>query len=213
MKFNEKLLNYVLNKLELRWSPKQISQQLKKDYPNDEDMRVSHECIYEYIYLHSKKSLRACLRGKLRQKKAKRGRPRKKSEEKRGKIKDAISIEERPEEVNSREVPGHWEGDLIIGKDHKSAIGTLAERTTRTLIIVPLKSFDAKTVRKEFEKAFTSIPKQMKKTLTYDNGKEMSEHKAFTKNTKIKSILYSSIQSMGTTYKRKHKWPNSRLLS
>lgn len=183
---NKKLLNYILEKLDLRWSPQQISQQLKKDFPNDESMRVSHECIYQYIYLASKKGLRACLSGKLRQKKKKRGRPRKKSEEKRGRIPDAISIEERPKEVDDRMVPGHWEGDLIIGKDHKSAIGTLTERTTRTLIIVPLKSYDATTVRKRFEEEFATIPLQMKKTLTYDNGKEMSEHKLFTSNSKIK---------------------------
>lgn len=88
-------------------------------------------------------------------------------------------------EVLGREIPGHWEGDLIIGKNHESCLGTLAERTTRTILLIPLKNKNAETVRKGFEKAFRKLPKIMKKSLTYDNGTEMSEHKMFTKNTKV----------------------------
>ncbi len=105
--------------------------------------------------------------------------------DKRTTIKDSVRIDERPEEVKGIEIPGHWEGDLIMGKDRAGAIGTLVERTTRTIIIVPLKARDAATVRKAFEKEFKSLPKQMKKTLTYDNGSEMAQHKLFTRNTKI----------------------------
>jgi len=179
---NTLLRSYVEKKLNLRWSPEEISRRLEMDYPEDTQMRVSHESIYSFIYLRSKKGLREC----LRQAKKKRGRPRAGAKDKRGKIPDAISIEERPAEVEGREIPGHWEGDLIVGKGHKSAIGTLAERTTRSVIIVPLQGMDAHTVRKAFEKAFATIPRQMKKTMTYDNGKEMSEHKLFTANSKVK---------------------------
>lgn len=105
--------------------------------------------------------------------------------DKRTTIQDPVRIDERPGEVKGRLIPGHWEGDLIMGKDRASAIGTLNERSSRTVIIVPLKARDAASVRKAFEKEFKTIPRQMKKTLTYDNGTEMAQHKLFTSNTKI----------------------------
>ena len=103
----------------------------------------------------------------------------------RGKIADMLSIEERPKEVEDRSVPGHWEGDLIIGKYKRSAIGTLVERTTRYTIIVPLKAKDAESVRLAYAREFQKLPKEIAKTLTYDQGKEMSEHKQFTIDTGI----------------------------
>lgn len=178
------LENYVLEKLKLRWSPDQISVTLKKLFPTDKTMNVSHETIYLYIYLHCKKELKTELIQQLRQKRKTRGNF--KTAAVRGiKIKDRITIDERPEEVMGREIPGHWEGDLIIGKNHESCIGTLAERTTRTVIIIPLKNKNAATVRKAFENEIKKLPKLMKKSLTYDNGTEMSEHKMFTQNTKV----------------------------
>ena len=147
-------------------------------------MNVSHETIYFYIYLHSKSHLKKELIDSLRQKKKTRG-PARSKESKDIKIKDRISIDERPQELIGREIPGHWEGDLIIGKDHKSAIGTLVERSTRAVILVHLKDKNAETVRKAFEKEFKKLPKLMKKSLTYDNGTEMAQHKLFTKNTKV----------------------------
>ena len=176
---------YVMKKLQLRWSPEQIAQRLREEYPGNRQMRISHETIYLYIYLHAKKTLRQELISHLRKEKKKRSRPRS-SESKRGKIPGAVSIDERPAEALGRQIPGHWEGDLIMGKDHQSALGTLAERTTRTIILVPLRAFDATSVRKGFEKEFTRIPLRMKRTLTYDNGKEMSQHRLLTKNTKVK---------------------------
>jgi IS30 family transposase len=181
----EALGEYVLEKLELRWSPRQISMKLKKEFPEDKDMQISHETIYLYIYLHAKKELKNSLIAQLRQERKYRGNVRR-GADKRSKIADAISIDERPEEVKGREIPGHWEGDLIVGKEHASAIGTLVERTTRAIILVPLKALDATTVRAAFEKEFKTIPAQMKLTMTYDNGSEMAQHKLFTKNTKIK---------------------------
>ena len=96
-----------------------------------------------------------------------------------------ISIHERTKEVEDRIIPGHWKGDLIVGKDHKTAMGTIVERTTRTVILVPLKKRDAESVRKAFAKELKSLPKQMTLSMTYDQGKEMSEHKLFTEETNM----------------------------
>lgn len=178
------LQSFVHEKLALRWSPDQISVTLKRLFPNDKTMNVSHETIYLYIYLHCKKELKAELISQLRQSRKTRGNFKTRAVLE-PKIKDRVSIDERSEEVLGREIPGHWEGDLIIGKDHKSCLGTLVERTTRTIILVPLKNKNAETVRKAFQKEMLKLPKTMRKTLTYDNGTEMSEHKLFTKNTKI----------------------------
>lgn len=178
------LRSYIFAKLELRWSPEQISYALRAEYPDDKNMHISHESIYRYVYLHAKKSLRETLIAQLRREKKARGGVRKDADG-RGKIQGAISIDERPEEVKGRLIPGHWEGDLVIGKDHKSAIGTIVERTTRTIIIVPLTGMDATTVREAFEAEILAIPQQMRKTMTYDNGKEMTQHQTFTKNTKV----------------------------
>lgn len=178
------LEKYVLQKLGLRWSPWQIHITLQRTFPQNKSMQISHEAIYLYIYLHSKKELKNLLISELRQKRKYRGNVRR-GLDKRTTIQDPVRIDERPEEVKGREIPGHWEGDLIMGKDRSSAIGTLVERTTRTIIIVPLKARDAATVRKAFEQEFKTIPRQMKKTLTYDNGTEMAQHKLFTKHTKI----------------------------
>ena len=184
MNQNKELFNYVKDKLNLFWSPQQIHMQLKKDYPDNAAMRIAVETIYFYIYVHAKPELKAALIEQLRQKRKYRGNVRR-GRDKRTTIAGKISIEERPEEVKGRLIPGHWEGDLIMGKDRQSAIGTINERSSRTVILVHLKARDAESVRRAFEKEFKSIPAQMKKTMTYDNGTEMAQHKLFTKNTKI----------------------------
>lgn len=181
---NPDLEKYVLEKLSFHWSPWQIHISLQRKFSENKAMQISHEAIYLYIYLHTKKELKSLLISELRQKRKCRGNVRR-GTDKRTTIQDPVRIDERPEEVKGRQIPGHWEGDLIMGKERASAIGTLVERTTRTIIIVPLKARDATTVRKAFEKEFKTIPKQMKKTLTYDNGTEMAQHKLFTKHTKI----------------------------
>jgi len=178
------LLDYIHFHLRKKWSPEQISLSLKKQFPKDKRMQVSHETIYFYVYLHSKKSLKEELIKSLRQKRKTRG-PRHTRAVRDVKISDRVSIDERPPEVAGREIPGHWEGDLIIGKEHKSAIGTLVERSTRAVILVHLKNKEAETVRKAFEQEFKKLPELMKKSLTYDNGTEMAQHKLFTKNTKV----------------------------
>lgn len=174
----------VFSKLDLHWSPEQIHLYLKKEYPHNPAMQISMESIYFYIYIHAKPELKKILISQLRQKRNYRGNVRR-GVDKRTTIKDPVRIDERPEEVKGRLIPGHWEGDLIMGKDHASAIGTLNERSSRTVIIVHLKAKDATAVRKAFEKEFKSIPAQMKKSLTYDNGSEMAQHKLFTKNTQV----------------------------
>jgi len=185
----EHLLAFVLSGLRCRWSPREIVKRLEMTYPQDKNMRISHEAIYQYVYVlprgSLKKELLSCLRQerKYRRKKSRR---RGKTEETRGKIADMLSIEERPKEVEDRIIPGHWEGDLIMGKYKRSALGTLVERTTRYTLLVPLGvNKDAGSVRKAYVKAMCTIPKELTKTLTYDQGKEMSEHKRFTIDTGI----------------------------
>lgn len=182
---NPKLKNFVYSRLELHWSPKQISNALKQFYPFDSTMQISHESIYFHIYIQPKKEVEKLLISQLRQKRKYRGNVRR-GADKRTTIKDPIRIDERPTEVLTREIPGHWEGDLVLGKNRESAIGTLVERTTRFLIIVPLKKKDSTTVRKAFEKEFRKLPDNLKLSLTYDNGTEMAQHKTFTKNSKVK---------------------------
>ena len=112
----------------------------------------------------------------------------------RQRIQDLISISERPKEVRDRIIPGHWEGDLLLGKNNASAMGSLVERTTRLTLLVPLTAKDAFTVRKAFAQAFMRIPQKFKKTLTYDRGSEMKQHKLFTEDAKIK-VFFADPQS------------------
>lgn len=184
---DNRMREYVLERLNEEWSPQEISERIKMDYPIDMTMRISHEAIYRYIYVLPRGELKQTLIKALRQgRKYRRKQKKGKSEETRGKIANMLSIEERPAEVADRSVPGHWEGDLILGKYKRSALGTLVERTTRYTILVPLgDKKDAETVRKAFAEAFQSVPVELKKSLTYDQGKEMSEHQQFTIDSKI----------------------------
>lgn len=193
---NGRLLAYVIEKiLKERWSPQQIAERLKIEYPNDMEMRVSHETIYTYVYCLARGSLKKELRAALRQQKSKRGRPRPAGErQQHDRIPDLVSIEERPIEVEDRIIPGHWEGDLVMGKGNHSAIGTLVERTTRTVILVPVESKQAEHVAERFAEELASLPQQMKLTLTYDRGSEMARHMLFTEQTKMK-VYFANPQS------------------
>jgi IS30 family transposase len=189
LEHNVELKSFVLAKLKKCWSPDQIARELTQVYPDDMSMRVSHEAIYTYIYILPRGSLKKELLSYLRQQKKyrrRKGKNQARKEEKRGSIPEMISIEERPKEVENRTIPGHWEGDLILGKYKRSALGTIVERTTRTVILVPLVNKDAESVRKGFAREMKKLPKQMKLSLTYDQGKEMAQHKLFTKETKMK---------------------------
>lgn len=181
------LRKVVITGLRKEWSPREIVETLKKEYPLDMTMRISHEAIYRYIYVLPRGTLKQTLIKGLRQEHKYRRKHKQigDPEETRGKIADMLSIDERPKEVEDRSVPGHWEGDLIIGKYKRTAIGTLVERTTRYVILVPLKAKDAASVREAYVREFKKIPREIAKTLTYDQGKEMSEHKQFTIDTGI----------------------------
>lgn len=182
---NPKLKSFIHGQLKQYWSPEQIAAELKILYPHDKTMRVSHETIYQYIFVLARGRLREELKSYLRHRNRP-GQARGQNHRKSSVIKDFISIKERPEEVANRTVPGHWEGDLIIGKDRASALGTLVERMTRATILIPLKGKDAPSVRKAFSKELKSLPKQMKLSLTYDRGSEMSEHQLLARNVKMK---------------------------
>jgi IS30 family transposase len=184
---NKALRIYVIKHLRLLWSPEQIAARLKLLYPDDMSMRVSHETIYTYVYCLARGELKKELIATLKQQRTSRERPRgKNGRAKHSPIPDLVSIEERPKEVEDRIIPGHWEGDLIIGEGGHSAIGTLVERTSRALILVPLKSKQADHVATAFAKELQRLPEQMKLSLTYDRGSEMARHKLFTKATTMK---------------------------
>jgi len=180
-----RLRNEVIYRItELKHSPEQVSKRLKLEYPADTTMHISPETIYRYIYIHAKGELRYALLKSLR-------RPRKgykkgqKRLELRGQIPNMVSIDERPSEIENRLIPGHWEGDLIVGKGHRSALGTLTERSLRYTLLVPLENLTANHVAEKFAEAFKTIPADYRKSMTYDQGKEMSRHLMFTELTNM----------------------------
>jgi len=154
------LQKLVIRKLKLRWSPQQIDGYLKRKFPKNKDMQVSHESIYKYIYTVARGALKKELISYLRYSKSKR-KSNVGSRKSSIRIKDRISIDYRPKEVDDRVVPGHWESDLIIGKDRKTAIGTIVERKTRFTILVPLKNRTAVEVRKAFARELKKLPKEL----------------------------------------------------
>lgn len=181
------LRGYVLAGLRQHWSPEQIAYRLSVDHPNDATMQISHEAIYSYLYVLPRGVLRKELLECLRRPRTYR-RPRSRREDRRGQIADMLSIEERPAEVASRTVPGHWEGDLIVGAHGRSAVGTLVERSIRYTLLAPLTAKDATTVRQAFSDEIKTLPLQLRRSMTYDQGKEMSQHKLFTQDTQM--IVY-----------------------
>lgn len=183
---NESLWRYVVNGLRHQWSPDQIAKVLAREYPNDTTMRIAPDTIYTTVYVLPKgalkKELLSCLR---REHKRRYHRRSAKQPVNQRKLANMVLIDKRPPAVNERIVPGHWEGDLLIGKNRQSAMGSLTERTTRTTILVPLKNRTAMEVRKAFARELKKIPEQMRLTLTYDQGREMAEHQLFAKQTKM----------------------------
>jgi len=175
------LLELVHEKIiKLHWSPEQISGYLKQD---KRLRQVSYESIYRYIYAIEDQDERLIWIQALRHKKKKRY-SRKGKVEKRGKIPGRVSIHDRPKHIEEREEGGHWEGDLIIGRNHASAIGTIVERKSRFTLIVHLPTEKtSEFVVKGFSDEFDKIPEELKKSLTYDNGTEMTQHKKITELT------------------------------
>jgi len=178
-----RLCAYVQEKLSCRerWSPEQISRRLRLDFPDDERMRISHEAIYQALYVQGRGGLRRELTACLRTGRAVR-RPRR-TVETRGKrqIPPELMISERPAEVADRAVPGHWEGDLIIGTNSGSAIGTLVERTTRFVMLLHLPhDHGAEAVRDAILATIVTLPDAMRRTLTWDQGVELAKHAEIT---------------------------------
>jgi IS30 family transposase len=182
---HDRLRRAVLTLLAQRWSPEQIAHGLPQRYPDDPTMRISHEAIYTYLYVLPRGALKRELARYLRRRHRFR-RPRKVRLCSRPIGQDLVSMEERPAEVADRTVPGHWEGDLLVGHANASALGTLVERTTRFTLLVPLKAKDAVTVRQAFAREVRTLPAQLRRSLTYDQGSEMREHRLFTKQTKMR---------------------------
>jgi IS30 family transposase len=172
---NARLRDWVQARLEERWSPEQVSVMLKQQFPDEPEMRVSHETIYQSIYVQGRGALRRELAACLRTGRALR-KPRRHGGERRGRIKDMVMISERPAEADDRAVPGHWEGDLIIGTG-SSAIGTLVERSTRFVLLLHLPSgHGADAVAAAMTGAMAGLPAALRRSLTWDQGHEMAFH-------------------------------------
>lgn len=173
---SERLRMVVQDQLEAEHSPEQISARLKIDYPDDVEMRVSHEAIYQALYVQGRGGLRRDLHTRLRTGRALR-KTRRSTGERRGKIPGMVLISERPPEVEDRAVPGHWEGDLITGTQNKSAIGTLVERATGFTMLLHLPdTHGADAVQEAMILAMADLPEALRRTLTWDQGVEMSNH-------------------------------------
>lgn len=183
---NERLLGAVKTKLNLRWSPHQIAQYLKSAYDTS-DMHISAESIYTYVYVFLRRDLRAEFTNQLHLGHKKRRTRGKSAKGQTSNLKDMVLIDERPAEVNDRLVPGHWEGDLMIGGGkEQTALGTLVERKTRYTKLVRLKNKTAEEVRKKFARAVKGLPKELRLSMTYDQGREMAQHQLFTEETEMK---------------------------
>lgn len=168
----------VERRLAERWSPQQIAARLRIDFPDDTEMRVSHETIYRSLYLQTRGVLRRELTACLRT-----GRKQRRPQGTRfgGPMRDMVLISERPAEIEDRAVPGHWEGDLLIGKASRSAIATLVERQTRFTMLVELpRGRTAASVRDALAESIQRLPERLRRSLTWDQGKEMAEHNRFT---------------------------------
>jgi len=179
------LSRLVASKLRLHWSPEQIAGWLKRTHPEHENRQVSHETIYKSLFIQTRGALKKELQQHLRSQRAiRRSRHASQKGDGRGQIKDMVSIRERPAAVEDRAVPGHWEGDLIIGTNN-SQIATLVERHTRYVMLAKVPNKNTETVINALIKQARKLPSELYKSLTWDRGKEMHDHKRFTLATDI----------------------------
>ena len=181
-----RLRREVEKRLSERWSPQQIAARLVSDYPDEPEMRVSHETIYRSLFVQARGALRkeltACLRTGRAQRRAQR-----RTHLNSGRLLNMVMISDRPAVVADRAIPGHWEGDLLIGKGGLSAIGTLVERKSRYVMLLHLpQGRTAEKVRYALTRQLKKLPVQLRRTLTWDQGKEMAEHVRFTVDTDIR---------------------------
>lgn len=180
---NQRLHDFVRYGLAHEWSPEQISGKLVEQYPDDLDMRVSAETIYQTLFLQARGELRTQLKLALRTGRTRRISP-SRTAETRGKIQNMVTISDRPKEAEDRAVPGFWEGDLILGKSNKSQIATLVERQTRFVMLVRI-PYDrtAERVAHLLARKMETLPDFLKNSVTWDQGKELAAHERFTVKT------------------------------
>ena len=182
---NPELAFIVAEKMKFEWSPDQIAGWLKSTYPDNEKYQVSHETIYKTLFIQARGALKKELIQYLRKPRAmRRSRHHTQKTKDHGKIRNTVSIRDRPAEVEDRAVPGHWEGDLICGSNN-SQIATLVERHTRYVMLVRTPSKDTKTVVDALIKQAHKLPRELYKSLTWDHGKEIADHERFTLDTGI----------------------------
>ena len=212
------------------WSPEQIARRLPIEFPDDTTMRISHEAIYQALFIQGRGALRRELTACLRTGRALRM-PRARTQ-RRGKnfVSSEIMISQRPAEVADRAVPGHWEGDLILGLG-SSAIGTLVERTTRFTMLLhlprmkghgtearikngpALAGHGAEALYQAITSTITTLPEQLKRSLTWDQGAEMAQHARLTIDSGIRNLLLRSTESMATRHQREYQWASAPVLS
>lgn len=193
MALNARLAETVARKLRLQWSPEQIAGWLKKRYPNNPRMHVSHETIYRSLFMQTRGILRDQLKDELhlhlrRPRTMRRSRLAAGNRRNKGPIIGEVSIRDRPAEVEDRAVPGHWEGDLLVG-DRDSYIATLVERSSRFVILVKLDKKDSTTVVKAVAKQMMKLPAELRRSLTWDRGAEMARHKEFKVATDLQVYI------------------------
>jgi transposase, IS30 family len=185
---NRALARVVAGKLQLQWSPEQVAGWLKRAYPGDEDFQVSHETIYRSLFIQARGALKKELLEHLRRTRVMR-RSRHHTQKGDHRIHDPVPISERPATVEDRAVPGHWEGDLLCGTG-SSQIATLVERQSRYVMLVKIPAKDSETVINALIKHACTLPQELYKSLTWDRGTEMAEHKRFTVATDIKVYFF-----------------------
>jgi IS30 family transposase len=184
---NPALARVVADKLQLEWSPHQVAGWLKRMYPQDETRQVSHETIYRTLFIQARGALKKERLQHLRRTRGmRRSRHHTQKTSDHGRIKETVSIRERPAEAEDRAVPGHWEGDLFFGGDN-SQIATLVERQTRYVMLVRVATKDTETVVNALIKQAHKLPRELCKSLTWDRGKEMADHKRFSLATTCRS--------------------------
>lgn len=179
---NQRLVAYVASKLRQEWSPEEIANRIRMDYPNDNRMRISHETIYRWVYLES--SVDGTLYQQLRRRHKRRRKQRRYGTGHRFRA-DRVSIDQRPKEVAARQRFGDWEGDTIQGKPGTGCVATMVERKSRYLVAAKLEDKKAATLTEKCIKAFGPIPRRMRQTLTLDNGSEFANFKELEKKTRL----------------------------
>jgi IS30 family transposase len=184
---NARLREEVERRLAQRWSPQQISARLIHDHPDDPEMRVSHETIYRSLFVQARGALRKELTACLRTGRTQRRSHKRTEHSGSGRLREMVMISDRPPAAEDRAIPGHWEGDLVIGKGGRAAIGTLVERSSRYVMLVHLPNGrTAEAVRLALTRQVQRLPAELRRTLTWDQGKEMAEHVKFSVATDVK---------------------------